>query len=446
MFNLKRNRINMKKINIILYFLLMTFTVVGQKGTLEGVVINPVTNHPVEFANVVVFNTTIGTVTDVDGKFKLTNLETGYFRVQVSAIGFESVVTPEILVTNANIATIEIKLNESVTELEAVDVKVSPFKRKDESPVSLRTIGIGEIEKSAGGNRDISKVLQSLPGVAGAASYRNDVIVRGGGPSENRFYLDGVEIPTINHFATQGASGGPVGIINIDFIREVEFYSGAFPVDLGNSLSSVLSFKQKDGNSEKMKFRATIGASDLALTIDGPLLKNTTIVASARRSYLQYLFAELGLPFLPTYNDFQFKTKTKFNRHNELTLIGLGAIDQSNLNLNANKTEYQRYILDYLPVYEQWNYTVGGVYKHYADHGYQTVVLSRNHLNNVSYKYLNNIEVDSLKTLDYKSDEIENKLRYENNIQTQLGYKNQFWCWDRICTILQPHLSASLFE
>lgn len=78
-----------------------------------------------------------------------------------------------------------------------------------------------------------------MPGVTYTASFRNDIIIRGGAPNENRFYLDGIEVPNINHFATQGSSGGPVGMINVDFIREVEFYSGAFPVNYGNALSSV---------------------------------------------------------------------------------------------------------------------------------------------------------------------------------------------------------------
>lgn len=98
-------------------------------------------------------------------------------------------------------------------------------------------------------------------------------MVRGGGPSENRFFLDGVEIPNINHFSTQGASGGPVGIINPDFIREVNFYSAAFPASKGNTLSSVLDFKLQDGNKEKFSLRGVLGASDIGVSANGPLGK-----------------------------------------------------------------------------------------------------------------------------------------------------------------------------
>ncbi|MDK2977418.1 MAG: hypothetical protein PWP52_132 [Bacteroidales bacterium] len=417
----------MKKINIyLLYFWILPGTIIGQQkssGEIQGRVFNSKNNEPVPFANVVIFKTTIGSASNFDGEFLFTGLEPGFVKLQVSAVGYKTYISEEIMVTNAKKVNINIPLEETSVALDEVVVKPSPFRKTEESPVSLRRIGIQDIEKSPGANRDISKVIQSFPGVASTPVQRNDVIVRGGGPSENSFYLDGVEIPNINHFATQGASGGPVGIINVDFIREVDFYSGAFPANRGNALSSVLEFKQKDGNKEKLETQGTLGASEVALTFDGPITDNTTFIFSARRSYLQILFDALQLPFLPTYNDAQVKIKTRFNEKNELTLIGLGAIDQFDLNLDANDTEDQRYILNYIPVNEQWSYTVGAVFKHYREKSYDTWVLSRNALNNRSYKYQDNIEVDSLLTFDYLSEESETKFRYENTIRSDNGYK-----------------------
>ncbi|MFO7842512.1 MAG: TonB-dependent receptor, partial [Bacteroidales bacterium] len=377
----------------------------------------------VPFANVVIYQTTIGSASNFDGEFLFTGIKPGFVRLQVSAVGFKTYISEEIMVTNAKKVNINIPLEETSIAIEEVVVKPSPFRKTEESPLSLRRIGLKDIEKSPGANRDISKVIQSFPGVASTPVQRNDVIVRGGGPSENSFYLDGVEIPTINHFATQGASGGPVGIINVDFIREVDFYSGAFPANRGNALSSVLELKQRDGNKEKLEIQGTLGASEVALTLDGPINEKTTFIFSARRSYLQILFAALELPFLPTYNDAQFKVKTRFDEKNELTLIGLGAIDQFDLNLDANDTEEQRYILNFIPVNEQWSYTVGAVFKHYREKGYDTWVLSRNALNNRSYKYQDNNEVDSLLTFDYFSEESETKFRYENTTRNDNGYK-----------------------
>jgi hypothetical protein len=409
----------MKRFELAIFILMILISqkVPGQQkgqGVIEGRVAEAASNNPVPFANVVIYGTNIGTLTDDNGNFSFRNIEPGYIKIAVTCIGFESYFSEDIYVTNAKKATVEIALQESQVKIEEVTVKASPFRRQEESPLSLRRIEISEIEKSPGGNRDISKVILSFPGVGSGVSFRNDLIVRGGGPAENRFYLDGIEIPNLNHFATQGASGGPVGIINVDLIRGVDFYSGAFPANRGNALSSVLEFRQIDGNAEKMKFKVSVGSSDLALAIDGPAGKNTTFIASVRRSYLQFLFSALSLPFLPTYNDFQFKVRTRFNPKNEISFIGLGAYDKSVLNLEADETPEQRYILGFLPENVQWNYTFGANYKHYLEHGYLSVVLSRNYLNNQAYKYTDN-QPELGKTYDYNSTEAENRLRFEHN-------------------------------
>ena len=293
---------------------------------------------------------------------------------------------------------------------------ISPFRKTEESPLSLKTIGIEEIEKSPGANRDVSRVIQSFAGVLSTPAYRNDIIIRGGGPSESRFFLDGIEVPNINHFATQGASGGPVGILNADFIREVNYYSGAFPANRGNALSGIFEFSQVDGNTDKLKYRGTLGASELSATVDGPAGEKTTFIVSARRSYLKLLFSALKLPFLPTFNDMQFKVKTRFNAKNELTFVGLGAVDLSELNKGIkNPDDQQKYILSQIPTNKQWSYTVGAVYKHFKDNSYQTIALSRSHLNNVITKYFENDESsEANKILDYSSQELENRIKFEN--------------------------------
>lgn len=341
-----------------------------------------------------VWNSTQGVMTDSLGNYVIENLVPGMYRLQFSIVGYRTYVTPEFRVSSHDYR-IDAELEENQVDLKEIEVVASPFRRSLESPISSRVIGLQEIEKSPGANRDISKVVNSFPGVASAVGngYRNDLLVRGGGPSENRFYLDGVEIPNINHFSTQGASGGPVGIIDADFIREVNFYTGAFPANRGNALSSVLDFKLLDGNTEKRTVKATVGASEVSLTSNGYITKNkkTTYLVSVRQSYLQLLFKVLDMPFLPRYTDAQFKIKTRFSQAHELTWIGLGAIDNMKLNTDTDpKDESKQYLLNYLPVIKQQTYTLGAVYKHYAGRHTQTLVLSRSFMNNNNRKYLNN--------------------------------------------------------
>ncbi|MDD4224989.1 MAG: TonB-dependent receptor [Mariniphaga sp.] len=416
-----------KTIQINLLFFIFPLLVFAQNASLQGRVLDALSNEPLPFVNVIISGTTSGTITDIDGNFVFTSLEPGFVRVEASFVGYKRAVSSEVEVSSARRKNIEIKLEEQREQLEEVIVMASPFRKTEESPVSLRSIGIGEIEKSPGANRDISKVIQSFPGVQSTPAYRNDIIIRGGGPSESRFYLDGVEVPFINHFATQGASGGPVGIINADFLREVNLYSGAFPANRGNALSGVLEFYQVDGNAEKLKFQGTLGASEIAATMDGPAGEKTTFVLSVRQSYLQFLFSVLELPFLPNFTDMQFKVRSRLDKKNELTFIGLGAIDVFDLNMGIkNPDAQQQFILSRIPVNEQWNYTLGAVYKHFREHSFQTIVLSRSHLNNVSYKYLDNDDSsEENKILDYRSQEIENKLRLENTTRMD-GFKLNF--------------------
>lgn len=319
---------------------------------------------------------------------------------------------------NSKPTLLDFQLEENTAALGEVVIKASPFRKTEESPVSLRTIGVAEIARNPGGNRDISKVIQSLPGVTATPAFRNDLIIRGGAPNENRFYLDDMEVPNINHFATQGASGGPVGMLNVTFMKEVDFFSGAFPANRGNAMSSVFNFRQRDGATDKWRFTATGGASDYGLTAEGPLSKKTSFLFSARRSYLQLLFSAIGLPFLPTYNDAQMKIKFKPNEKNEISYLFLGAIDQFKLAVDQRNSESNAYILDNLPVSPQWNYSNGIVWKRFNKTGFWTFVASRSMLDNTAYKYKNNDE--SLgKIFDYESQEIENKLRAERT--TRLG-------------------------
>lgn len=388
----------------------------AQQGVIFGRVTDKSNNEGIPFANVLIQGTTTGVAADVDGNYRLENLAPQVYNLEFSAVGYSPFAAYEIRAYNNREQQLDVGLEPDVRLLQSVSVKASPYNKTAESPVSLRTIGTEEIQRNPGGNRDISRVIRSLPGVSSTASFRNDILIRGGAPNENRFFIDGVEVPTINHFATQGSSGGPVGLINVDFLREVDLYTAAFPASRGNALSSVFDFTFREGRTDRWGTTLTVGSSDLGATLEGPVGQNGNLLFSARRSYLQWLFQALQLPFLPTYNDAQFRYKVRFGKNRELTVLGLGAIDQFTLNETANETEEQQYLLESLPVNEQWNYTIGAVYKRFYDKGYFTLVGSRNMLNNSAEKYAGNDESspDNL-ILNYNSREMENKFRVEWN-------------------------------
>lgn len=403
-----------RRISFFILLCCLCWNVFAAEYQIKGVVIDKSTRQPLEFVNVLVVGLGIGASTDANGNFLITQVPPGIYRLQASFLGYKTELTPEYRVNHVT-PYVQIELEEENASLNEVVVTASPFQKVPESHVSLRVIGLQEIEKAPGANRDISKVVQNYPGVAfSPIGYRNDLIVRGGGPSENRFYLDGVEIPNINHFSTQGASGGPVGLIDADLIRSVKFYSGAFPADKGNALSSVLDFSLRDGDMERNSLKATLGASEVSLSSNGHIGNKTSYLVSVRQSYLQALFKILGLPFLPAYTDASFKIKTRFDSHNELTLLGLGGIDRMKLNLGI-EGEDAEYMLSYLPEINQETYTVGGVYRHYSQRHVQSIVLSQSYLNNRNVKYRDNDESSEENlTLRLGSIEQETKLRMEN--------------------------------
>ena len=399
----------------VLFFTLFIPLISNAQAILSGSVVDEANNDPIPGAIIQIQGLQEITYTDINGEFSFQDLPVSLVNVTVETIGYNAKTQFEVQLTLVKPAIINFKLREATQKLEEVEVSAQmKFTRDAQSPVSVQSIGINEIQRNPGGNQDISKVIQSLPGVGGVGgAFRNDLIIRGGGPNENRFYLDGIEIPAINHFASQGASGGPVGMINVNFIRDVDFYTSAFPAQRGNSLSSVMELNLKDGRTDKTGGIFQVGASEVGLTLDGPINKKTTYLASVRRSYLQFLFKVIGLPFLPTYNDYQFKIKHKFNWNNQLTILSLGAYDVNRLNLGENDSADQKYILNYLPEDIQWNYSIGAKYTHFGEKGKTNLVLSRFMLDNTSEKFVDN-DRNLEQLLDYNSQEIENKFRLEH--------------------------------
>lgn len=408
------------KLLLIFALLLGSAVRAAESYPVTGRVIDRLTRRPVPYAAVVIAGQeSKGAPTDSAGRFRIEHVEPGIYRLVVTSLGYKTLVTPEYIVSAA-MPPVEVELEEDPGRIEAVTIAPSSFRRSAESPVSRKVIGLREIEKSPGSNRDISRIVRSYPGVSfSPIGYRNDLIVRGGGPSENRFFMDGIEIPNINHFATQGASGGPVSIVNADLIREIDFYTGAFPADRAGALSSVLDFRLKDGNPDRQTFKATLGASEVGLSGSGHIGKRTTYLFSLRQSYLQLLFKMLGLPFLPNYIDGQFKVRTRLSQRDELTCMALFGIDNMRLNTDE-KGEDAEYLLSYLPRLKQETFTVGASYRHFAARHVQTLSLSHNYLNNRNLKYLDN-DSSSEENLMLRLRAVEQKTALRGENRSYLG-------------------------
>lgn len=393
-----------------------------QTGTITGVVKDKTTQESLVGATVLLEGTTIGTATDVDGNFKITNIPVKSYNLRVQYVGYQTYILYNIVVTSGNVLNFSLELEPFVTETKEVEVVNRSFGKKLETPLSVQNLTVEEIKSNPGGNFDVSRVVQALPGVGGSTGtgggVRNDIIIRGGAPNENVFYLDGIEIPVINHFSTQGSSGGPQGILNVSFLQDVSLSSSSFGARYDNALSSVFSFQQKEGNREKLQGNFRLSGTEISLTGEGPLSKskNTTFIASVRRSYLQFLFQALDLPIRPNYWDFQYKVSHKINDKTTLNFIGVGAIDEFSFAPTKNSTPTNTYILRSVPINNQWNYTTGLALKRLINKGFINITLSRNELNNRLDRFEDNeVKTENTRILGIKSAEIENKFRADIN-------------------------------
>lgn len=402
-----------------LFLVALPAAVKAQNGTIIGTIKDKESQQYLQGAVAALEGTAFSAISDsAEGKFKLENIVPGSYNLAVQMVGYQTFVLYNIIVTNGNANIYAIELERVPTNLKEIVVRNNTYGKKLETPLSVQSLSAEEIRSNPGGNYDISKVIQALPGVGGTGgnAARNDLIIRGGAPSENVYYLDGMEVPQINHFSTQGSSGGPQGILNVSFIEDVSLSTSSFAAKYDNALSSVLQIKQRDGNPDKLQGNARISSTEVAATFEGPIDKKTTFLASARRSYLQYFFQLIDLPIRPNYWDFQYKVTHKLNDKTTITALGLGAIDNFSFAVPKKTDVTKEAIIRQYPTNKQLNYTVGFTLKRLLTDGYLNLAISRNYLNNQLDQFEDAQTGDeSKRTLRSTSNEIENKLRLDVN-------------------------------
>ncbi|MAO65587.1 MAG: TonB-dependent receptor [Balneola sp.] len=390
-------------------------------GTITGTVTDAKTGEPLIGATVILEGTQLGDATNTEGRYTINNIPTKTYNVKASFVGFVEQTKFNVVVRSEGNIDLNFELQEQVSELDEINITPNPFAKEEVTPLSIQKFRQEEIAAYPGGNNDIAKVVQSLPGVSGSVGgFRNDVIIRGGAPNENVYYLDGIPIPNINHFSTQGSAGGPVGLLNVSFFEGVSLTASSFDAEYENVLSGVLQFNQRNGNDREFAGNLRVSSSEAALTVEGPLFKgndseaNTTYIASVRRSYLQLLFQVIGLPFLPDYWDYQYKVNHRIDDKNRIYITGVGSIDDLAINNIEEFDPEQEAIQNQIPVIRQNSNTVGiGWRRQFDDNsGFMETVLSNNTLGNFFYRYEDNVNETGL-YLKNESRETETHLRYQ---------------------------------
>lgn len=388
-------------------FVFLFSGIVSAQGTISGVVVDKLSQTPLPGVNIIALETDFGASTDTDGKFVIENLPVGNYRIKASFIGYESKIKTDVVVKSAVPAFIRFELIESVIEIEGVTVTSGYFETSSTEITSIKEFSYEEIRRSPGGFEDVVRALSVLPGVAQASAGRNDLVVRGGAPSENLFLVDGFTVPNINHFGSQGATGGPLSFINLDYVRNTTFSTGGFSSLYGDKLSSVLSINLQNGRSERIGGKALISASQFGFNLDGPINDNGNFIFSIRRSYLDFIFNAAGFGFVPEYYDLLGKFNYNFDKQNSIKILFVGALDDVKFNNDTeeNKKDNARILGS-----SQRTYLFGTSYRHLMNDAFMNFSFSRNFTKyNSSQRdyYLNPIFLNN-------SIEAENELKAES--------------------------------
>ncbi len=353
--------------------------------SITGRVVDAVTQETLPGANVAVLDASgeilAGAATDLDGRYSISGLSAGTYRMQASFVGYDAKTQTDVVVQASRPTFVLFELNETTTALgEEITVTAGFFEDEADAPVSVIALGPEEIRRTPGGQNDISRSLLALPGVSSGVDNRNDLLVRGGGPSENAYFVDGIEVPQINHFATQGAAGGALGLLNVDFIREATFYTGGFPVRYGDAGSSVLVVENRPGSPGLLSGDITVGATETALSLDGSSGEDFNWIFSARRSYLQLLFELIDLPIRPAYWDFQNRTEWDITDTDRLVFFGLWAVDDFDVITPEDPDDFEgREIASRVLDNDQRSYTTGLSWRRLVPGGFFTTAFSRSY-------------------------------------------------------------------
>ena len=322
----------LKSIYLLLLLLLIAPAVVfSQKsydGIIRGTIIDAETQSPVEDAVIEILNTGNKTTTDSTGNFFFQNLKYDSYQIKISRSGYDPLIKSDLIVYASKPLELIIKLNSKGIITDQIDVEANYFQKSSDVNISSLNLDFEEIRRAPGATEDISRMIQTIPGVSIGNDQRNDIIVRGGSPAENLILIDGIEIPNINHFGTDGSTSGAIGFINVKFIQETGILTGGFPSTFGDKLSSVIDINFREGSKKKFYSDINLSIAGFGGIFEGPLSEKGSYMFSVRRSYLELIKNSIRLTSVPNYWDFNLKADYEISPKDKITLIGLLGLDK----------------------------------------------------------------------------------------------------------------------
>lgn len=313
---------------ILSVFVLIAEVNAQHKGIISGNVIDRETLSPLNGAVVEILGTNIRAVTDKSGRFLLSGLDYESYQLKVSYQGFETQIKSDLILYAGKPVTVEFQLSAKTISTDEIEVTANVYNRDASLNISSLSLDYEEIRRAPGAVEDVSRMLQSAPGVSIGNDQRNDLVVRGGSPSENLIMIDGIEVPNINHFGSDGSSSGAIGFINNRFIREATLLTGGFPSIYGDKLSGIVSLRFREGNRSKFYSDINLSIAGFGGVFEGPVTSKGSFLFSVRRSYLELVKDAVRLAAVPNYWDFNLKADYEITPTDKIKLVGLLGLDK----------------------------------------------------------------------------------------------------------------------
>jgi len=376
-----------------LFLTLMGFCtfIYGTSGSITGKVVDVTTQEPLVGANIAVLGSELGAVAEGEGNFVIKNLEPGSYNVKISMLGYQTIIKNRVVVRPGKPIFLKIEIEQEPIQLGETVVRPSFFEKTKDAVVSSRRMDFEEIVTQPGGCYDVQRAVQALPAVVSGTDQNNEIIVRGGNYGENLFVIDNIEIPNPNHFAWQGTGGGPINIINTDFVRQIDFMAGAFPAQYGDKASSAMDIKMRDGAKDALHAKLDVGMAGAGGTVEGPI-KNGTFMLSAHRSYLSLIKSSFGMTAVPHYYNVQGKFAYNLSSRHRFTFLGMYAKDW--IHIEEEATGYGTRS-DIIVDAKSDQYTIGSNLLSFFKSGYSLFTISR------TLNYWNHFVTDTLQAEIY---------------------------------------------
>ncbi|MGD0339618.1 MAG: TonB-dependent receptor [Bacteroidota bacterium] len=320
------------------------------KGTIKGKVVDGESKLDLAGAQIFIRENKATTSTDDKGQFEIKGIPVGSYSITCNYIGYEKILKTDIIVRTERITFVNIEMRASLIEVSGVTVDAGYFAEIQTQPLSTINFSSEEIRRSPGAAGDVSRIIFGLPSLAKLNDTKNSLIVRGGSPVENGFYVDNIEIPNINHFPTQGSTEGPIGILDVDFIEDVNFNCGGFTADYGSKLSSIMNVKFREGNRNTTDVQLDMSMQGFGGMMEGPLVKgHGSYLISVRRSYLDLILDLMNEKVgIPTYSDVQGKITYDLSEQHKLSFIDVFSDDKQVMNQkNAIDSDINIYPIDH---------------------------------------------------------------------------------------------------